>query len=411
MLSINRKAINFDCIALVLILVGEICFYTIDSLFSYLLLTGSGLILGILHNANRFSLKLRIDNFILWLSIMYTIYFIYGFLFLQKGKFPWDTMGYRFLEIIALYLIISNMFLTDILNFQNAVIIAGIISTIYLTYSEGVNILLGGQRIGDSLSGNVNTVGYNFGILSTITIWFYCQKKQIYKMVLFLIFTIIMLITGSKKVLIMTIANLILYFWYEKKKISGWFKTILIFFIGIYAIFNIPYFYDILGSRIEAMFATLVGNSNILYSHSTEIREEMMKEAFTLFFNNPVWGGGWNYFYSQTIYEYEYSHCNYTEMLCSFGIVGTAIFYGRHIYDMRIALKERKTKIDTNKNLIILILTLTAEALTLDWAAVTFSAQCVWYLPVIICAAAIKAICQNKYKAMHKNIYLGDMGL
>ena len=403
MLITNRKTINFDCIALILILVGEICFYTLDSLCLYLILTGFGMILGILHNANRFSLRIRGDNFILWVCVMYTIYFVYGFLFLQKGEFPWDTMGYRFLEIVVLYLIISNMFSYDILTFQNAIVIAGIISAAYLIYSEGFSILLGGQRIGDSLSGNVNTVGFNFGIISTIIMWSYCKQKTAYKIILFLAFSVLMLITGSKKVLIIIIANLLMFFWYEKKKINGWVKTFFILIITIYVVFNVPYFYDIIGSRVEAMIETMLyGNSSTIYSYSTNSREKMIQEAFKLFLNNPFFGGGWNYFYSQTIYGYEYSHCNYTEMLCSFGIIGTAIFYGRHIYDARVALKERKTKIEENRDLIILILILTAEALTLDWAAVTFSAQCVWYLPIIICAASIRTIYQNKLTIMSR---------
>lgn len=396
MLTINGKAISCDSISVVLIFVGEICFYTIDSLYLYWILTGLGMILGILHNINRFSLRIRRDNFILWVSIMYVIYFIYGFLFLQKGEFPWDTMGYRFLEIIALYLAISNMFANDILKFQNAVVITGIISAAYLIYSEGSNILLGGQRIGDSLSGNVNTVGFNFGIISTIIMWFYCKEKKTYKIILFLAFSVLMLITGSKKVLIIIIANLLMFFWYEKKKISGWLKTVFILLVAIYVIFNVPYFYDIIGSRVEAMIETMLfGSSSAIYSHSTEVRDEMIQEAFKLFQSKPIFGGGWNYFYSHTVYGYEYSHCNYTEMLCSFGIVGTAIFYGRHIHDARLALKSRITKIDENRDLITLILILTAEALILDWAAVTFSAQCVWYLPVIICAAAIRTMRQN----------------
>lgn len=394
MIKIKGKNINYSCISVILILIGEMCFYTLDSISIYLFITGIGMFLGIAHNINRFSFRIKKNSFILWISIMWSIYFIYGIFFLQKGQFPWDTLGYRFIEIVALYLSISNMFLKDIKEFENAITISGVFSVVYLICGEGTNILLGGQRIGETLSGNVNTVGYNFGILSTLTMWFYCQKKQIYKMILFLIFTIIMLITGSKKVLIMIIANLMMYFWYEKKKINGWLKTIFIFVIGIYAIFNIPYFYNIIGSRIEAMAATFLGNSNILYSHSTEVREAMIKEAFKLFLNNPILGGGWNYFYANTIYEYEYSHCNYTEMLCTFGIIGTAIFYGRHIYDIKIALS--KNNLRENKNFIVLIFILTTESLILDWAAVTFSAQCSWYLPVLICAAAIRTISYAK---------------
>lgn len=409
MLKVNGKATSYDCISVVLILVGEICFYTMDSLFLYLPLTGLGMVLGILHNIHRFSLKIRRDNFILWAVIMYAIYFIYGILFLQKGEFPWDTMGYRFVEIVALYLAISNMFAKNIRAFQKAVVITAFIAAAYFIYSEGYSILSGEKRMGGSLSGNVNTVGFNFGILSTIIMWFYCKEKKPYKIILFLVLSALMLITGSKKALIMMIASLFMYFWYEKKRISGWLKTVFILLAAIYVVFCVPYFYDIIGSRVETMIATMLfGNSSANYSHSTDVREKMIREAFRLFQSKPIFGGGWNYFYSRTVYEYEYSHCNYTEMLCSFGIVGTAVFYGRHIHDAGVALIARKTKAAENKDLITLILILTAEALILDWAAVTFSAQCVWYLPVILCAAAIRAMRQNDKML---NVDLGDEGL
>ena len=43
-----------------------------------------------------------------------------------------------------------------------------------------------------------------------------------------------------------------------------------------------------------------------------------------------------------------------------------------------------------NNTLAILMLALTLEALLLDFAVVSFSAQCIWYLPMIICSVILK---------------------
>ena len=392
-LSINRKEINYDCISVILIFIGEICFYTLDKIFLYLFITGVGIIIGVFHNRNRFYSKIEKDNFIIWVFIMYSIYFIYGFLFLQKGVFTWDTLGYRFVEIITLYLTISNILVFDIDSLKKAMIIIGFFSMLYLIYSEGPSILLGGKRIGDSMSGNVNTVGYNFGIISTIIMWFFCKEKKGYLLFLFLIFSGIMLLTGSKKCLIIIAANIIMYFWFEKNKISGWLITILMLCVSLCLIFGVPYFYDIIGSRVLAMIETMVlGTFSPIYSYSTDVRDEMIKEAFCLFLNKPFFGGGWNYFYAHTAYGFEYSHCNYVEMLCSFGIFGTFLFYWRHLHDLKKACKYRNSPIQLSKDLSILIIVMTFEALILDWTAVSFSAQCVWYSSFILSAAAIKAI-------------------
>ncbi|PWX16157.1 hypothetical protein CYK66_10200 [Clostridium perfringens] len=77
--------------------------------------------------------------------------------------------------------------------------ISGVISMLYLISSEKTNILMGGSRIGDSLSGNVNTVGFNFGIISTVLMWSICKEKKIYKVLVFVLLSIFMLLTGSKK--------------------------------------------------------------------------------------------------------------------------------------------------------------------------------------------------------------------
>lgn len=396
MLKIYGIKFNVDTISLIFILIGEICFYTSETLYIYLILTGLGIIMGIINNLNRFTLKIRKDNFILWICMMFFIYFLYGLFFLKKGEFTWDTMGYRMLEIISLYLVISNITLHDINELKKAMVIAGLFSIIYLVTIEHKTIVEGSQRIGDSLSGNVNTAGYNFGIISNILMWFFCKEKKKYQLFLVVLLSFIMLLTGSKKVIIMIFVNLAMYFWYERKKITTWIKIIIIIIIAVFAIFNIPYLYEIIGSRIVAMFDTMIlGNASSIYSHSTDVREKMIQEAFNLFLNKPIFGGGWNYFFLNTIYEYEYSHCNYTEMLCSFGLFGTSIFYGRHIHDIIESLNYKYYKLKLNHDFTILIIALTLESLVLDIAAVTFSAQCVWYLPFIFSAAALKTMRNN----------------
>lgn len=140
------------------------------------------------------------------------------------------------------------------------------------------------------------------------------------------------------------------------------------------------------------MIDTLIyGTASLEYSYSTEVRDEMIKEAFHFFLNNPIFGNGWNYFYAHTMYGYEYSHCNYTELLCSFGILGTLLFYSKYFSNLFVMIKNIHNKF-IHKDLLVLIFILTVEALLLDWAAVTFSAQCIWYLPVIIASSSASVL-------------------
>lgn len=377
-------------ISIFLILLGEICFYTTNTIVIYTLLTGTGVILqALFFIRNKITnYVLKIDNFIFWCVLVYVMYFLYGFLLLQKGEFPWYTLLYRCVEVISLYQAFSIIMREHFEQFIKILIYVGLISLCYLVSQEGTNIIKGDMRIGDSLSGNVNTVGYNFGIISTLIMNSYCQNKSKYKLLIFAVFSLMMILTGSKKIMIIFLINMAMYFWYERYKIKGWVKLFFVSVFGLYLIFFVPYFYNILGFRIEVMIESLFSN-NLHASYSTEVRELMMNEAFGFFLENPLFGGGWNYFYAHTVYGYEYSHCNYTEMLSSFGVFGTILYYSRHLKNIIVSWRFRNEMFNNN-TLAILMLALTLEALLLDFAVVSFSAQCIWYLPMIICSVILK---------------------
>lgn len=393
----NKYYVNI--IALTLLMIGETCFYTANTIKIYILFTGTGILIAFVNNIKRFTFRIKKDSFILWITGIYILYLLYGLMFLRAGTFSMFSIVYRYIEGIALYYLISGILLIEFNGITISMVCAGIVTLLYIVSKDGASILLGGVRIGDGLSGNVNTVGYNLGIISFMVMWSYCCEKKMYKFFLFLLFAVFMLITGSKKTLIILLADVMMLFYYERKRPSIWLKIALFLIAGAYLIFNVQYFYDIIGIRIESMIETMIlGNSSIrLYSYSTDVRSEMISSAFKLFLNKPFFGGGWNYFYANTSFGYEYSHCNYVEMLCTFGLFGTIIFYSRHIHNLKVAIKIRK-KSSKEIDLCILTILLTIIALSLDWAAVTFSAQCVWYLPIIFSACAIDVMRYGAYR-------------
>ena len=386
---------NFNFFIVALMLTAEVCFYTAQTIALYMVMTVFAILASFLHNRNCISFRIKLNGFAVWVVGIYVMYFLYGILYLQRGVFPWYTIGYRGIEIIALYISISAMFTSYIDDFRNAVEVAGVVSFMYLLCCEGSSIIAGNVRIGESLSGNVNTVGYAFGMMATVVMLFYCKnikRKNKMQIPIFLLFSVVTLLTGSKKALLLLLIDYLVYFWHERKKISGWMVTAFLLTAVIYAVFNIPYFYNIIGFRIDTMFETLLhGKSSTSYSYSTDIRGYMIREAFDIFQKKPLFGGGWNRYYSMTSTVYEYCHCNPMELLCSFGIVGTALFYSRHLQNLLFVIKRKTRNKEITLNLKMVIVALTCTMLVLDWGAVTFSAQCIWYLPLIISAAAIDA--------------------
>lgn len=100
----------------------------------------------------------------------------------------------------------------------------------------------------------------------------------------------------------------------------------------IYASFNIPALYNVLGSRLERTFYTMMGTEvrnqygTLIEDHSGIQRAEMRQMAIGYFFDHPILGLGGNGFVSkmrEVGYSLvAYSHCNYTEILSTLGIVG-----------------------------------------------------------------------------------------
>lgn len=394
MLEKNLK-IDINSLALLLILIAEICLYTSNTIVLYFIITFLGMLCSLVANFKR--VRFKFNKFIFWLICIYGMFFFYGIFNLKKGVFPWSSLIYRLIEGIFIYISTKSLVQKDNKKIFNVYILSGLISLSMLLIKEGSNILQGGTRIGDSLSGNVNTVGYNFGIIITVIMWSYIHEKRIWKLLMFAIFTVAMLLTGSKKTIIILILNLIMYCFLEKKHISKWLKIVIIILTLYYLVFNISYMYNIIGVRIENMFETLLGsNTDGNYSYSTEIREKMIEEGINLFLKKPIFGGGWNYYWANTVYEYEYSHNNYIEILCSFGIIGFFVYYYKHISNFICIIKNVKLKEYVNKEKNIIALIFLIMSLALDYAAVTFSAQVIWYIPIITSSILLENIDEER---------------
>lgn len=395
-MSLKRnRTVELYSIALVLLLISNICFYTAETPQLYRLMSGTGILLSFVVSLRRFSMVIKKYNCILWLTAVYGMFMFYGHFFLREGTFPWTSMITRYLENIAFYVAIKGVFREDYRKLAPSFILAGVFSLLYLIAREGVLIALGGYRIGGSLSGNVNTAGYCFGIVSLVVIWSYCMKRDRKKLILFLVLLVFMILTGSKKVTIVIMADLFLILVYRKGKITTWILLAIGLTAGVYCLFNVPYLYEIMGVRIESMFLTLLyGNDASLYSYSTEMRGEMVQEAFRLFLHHPIFGGGYNYFASMTVTRYDYCHCNYAELLCSFGVVGTMLYYSKHLSVLGRLTRALKRRTG-NRDLAVFGVILLLMILTLDWGAVTFSGQATWYLPVLISNAACDTIQAN----------------
>lgn len=404
MITIGNNPIDLNSIGLTLILFANICFYNQKMVFLFRIISALGIICIFISFLVKKQLLLHKKSYPIWIFTIYSMFIFYQVFALRAGDFNWDTLIWRAVESLCIYYVIISS-LRSGKKFDVPFIVSGLLSVLILLKNELSSILSGNLRVGTTLSGNVNTVGFAFGVISLVIMWTYCQeeKKDKFKMVLFFMFVILMLTTGSKKTLIYLLANIVIYFYYNKEKISGWLKIGFIVCVLLYAIFQIDYFYNIIGYRVVDAVETFAFGKDVsrnVYSYSTDVRNDMIKEAFLLFKEHPIFGGGYNYFAYRTIYNYGYSHCNYTELLCCFGLFGTFVFYSRHIYQLKYTFMSYFFHNNYDESIMLLGFVFTLLILATEIAAVTFSAQSLWYLPITISAACYDYLRENSINLM-----------
>lgn len=196
----------------------------------------------------------------------------------------------------------------------------------------------GTDRIGSAINQHSNSIGRfaNIGLLLSL---YFCmetkaQSTKLFYFVLMLIFTVCALLTGSKNAIFIMIFQIGLYFYVisNNRKRFG-----IVFFslLGVVALFwmvmNIQGLYDLVGIRLERMFALFMPKSNVTVDGSTMERMYFMRSGWRLFKQHPVIGVGMNNFsaYLRTIgyRNAKYSHSGFVEILSTLGIVGFVLYY------------------------------------------------------------------------------------
>lgn len=188
-----------------------------------------------------------------------------------------------------------------------------------------------------------SAIGYHFNRIATtlsygILISFYLYKSEKKKIYLFpiIIFYYIILLTGSRKGLLMPIAFISLFMSINMfKNIKIFLKNIIIIVGLILLLFFIFNSNSTLKARVDDLFNSIVNNAETDDGSINE-RKYFRQTAMELFKIEPIHGIGANGFrsylvnigYNKTI---SYSHCNYTELLATLGIIGFILYYIMYI--------------------------------------------------------------------------------
>lgn len=398
----NKEILPYH-LGLILIVVANVAFHTEGSMLLYIMMCIIAIFMISFTDLSKYGVAILKEKCVRYLTLVYLMYTFYGILFLRKGTYNWDFMLFSYALNVCLYITLRRIFLLRkwISSLSIPFILSSVIIITYLTIIERDFILVSQveTRVGNSLSGNVNTVGSALGIISfVLTACFSITKRKNVFYVLIPLF-FIMLLTGSKKTVIVIVVDVLTIYVYARNKASAFLKFCLTFIVLVWVFLESPYFYEVLGKRMEDMITTMTGMGSGGYSHSTDAREGMILEGFKLFLDYPLFGGGMNYYsYASVKYScYDYSHCNYTELLCNFGMVGFLLYYFPYVQNVLLLWKTR----NLNWKESIFGIMWIVVSLALGWATVQFSDRCINYIPIIASYALIES---NKRKCLFDNI-------
>ncbi len=308
---------------------------------------------------------LLLNNYILWLFLFF------GFCYLSfiwaRNQNDLMLLSNTFIQIFGVAIgltqqLKSNEDIIKLIKLVNLSLVYTAILLLIKTPSES----FGTDRIGDVLGLHSNAIGFRLATATLLCLFLFTEVKK-FKWVYMLIacgFSILVLLTGSRKSIIMILLCVFIYVIFYKSKEQD--RTAIIkkmLLVGVilsllvllwYLMMNVEFFYNVIGTRFESMLNAFLGTDT---DGSMNERAFFAEKAIELFKQHPVIGYGCNNFkqYMREIgYSLiAYSHNNFTELLCTLGLIGTSIYY---VPLALFAWNMIKTYLKSTKNTLGLVL-------------------------------------------------------
>jgi O-antigen ligase len=202
----------------------------------------------------------------------------------------------------------------------------------------GVTLKMEADRIGLMRMGNVTcgaATAYSGILLIGMICLFVLNQIEKYRIYVFgeLILLVGIILSGSRMPLLVAGGVFLGFKIVESesiyKTVANVMKVVVVVVVSAYAVMVNPILYDVAGKRFETMLESIQYGTDENTDNSLKERHEMKIEALLLWSRSPIFGQGVNSFWvlSPVHNGRASSHCGYTEILCSFGILGFILFY------------------------------------------------------------------------------------
>lgn len=246
------------------------------------------------------------------------------------------------------------------------------------------NLLIVGERLGTSLFSNANIFAMLVLISLICSIYLVfsstARMKIVYIFFSIVQFYMLFLSAGRKYILISVLFIIVLYL--LKNGINK-FKTIIktiiliivLFSLGYYILFKIPFFYDLVGYRFENTIDSIILGVSSVEDSGDIVRSDMIRYGMQYFLEKPIFGFGQSGFailFNNDYGRLVYSHNNYVELLANLGLFGFLFYYVFYFKTFFKLIKQKKVQ---NNPLSDFFITFLFVVFLLDFGIVSYYSQ------------------------------------
>ena len=217
---------------------------------------------------------------------------------------------------------------------------------VYLIYTG--DLFVEDERLGQELTGNANILAGLLMLGAFSSVYFISFSKTRFKKGAFLISLLLQLfalsLTGSRKFFVLPVVLFCVMLALNtnrKGKRHVLIKSIfaIAIFLGVFwLLFNVDFFYNAIGYRMEGLLNLFSDSGKV--DASTMVRSELLNQSIEFWKRSPIVGNGIDCFKVLSGYGV-YAHNNYGELLCDTGVLGAIAYSFVYIFLLKHLLKVK----------------------------------------------------------------------
>lgn len=265
----------------------------------------------------------------------------------------------------------------------NFLIVAGVVTSVRcLLYTDLFSLLsyynrnmFAKELLSAGLSYNEFTTP--MALICIIAVYLVYKKSKKRYAIAYGVITLTLIISGSRKAIVVAILGLIFVSLLYKRNGSTLKKILIItgVVVAVYmSLMYIPVLYNAVGDIMQQMFDSLLGDNSSVTDPSLIGRAFFRKKAWEIFFDHPILGVGINNFstvmeqinYSQTLY----AHNNFLELLADGGIIGFCMYYWIYIKELLSSTLSYMHKSHTSPA--VLVMSIFICLLIMEYGQITY---------------------------------------